>query len=93
MNRRLTDADVVWIVTLVGLAVADAVLALTGRELLTDSARRHGHMTAAAMIIFGLHLLDKLGPLDPFSVAGRVLDCARVRCTRNFSRHDVRIVA
>lgn len=69
----MNAAEWIWIGAAVGLGIADLILARTRQPLLTDVARKRRWITVGAFALLGLHFLDVLGPLDPFSAVGRLL--------------------
>lgn len=62
----MTAADKIWVSTIAGLLAADLVLYKTDRALLTDQAREHKLFALTLLGVFALHILDVLGPVDPF---------------------------
>ncbi len=64
--------DIAWPIILAGVLGADAVLARSGKQTLTDSARKHWPITAAFLLVTTLHFLDWLGPVDPFHQASKL---------------------
>jgi hypothetical protein len=68
----MTHADIIWIGAIAGLLAADIVLVAYGQPLLTDSAREHPMITGAIIGLVALHLLDALGPCDPFRAIGKL---------------------
>lgn len=63
-------AELGWCAALGGLIAFDVWLARTERALLTHIARKHKKAAMATLCVFGLHVLDVLGPCDPFNVIG-----------------------
>ena len=61
-------ATAVWLAT---GAVLDVALVAKGRRPITHVLRTPAG--AAFLIVLGLHVADRLGPLDPFRAAGRVV--------------------
>lgn len=66
-------ADWIWLSTLGVLLASDAILFKTGRPLLTDEARKHKIFALGLLGVFALHIIDVLGPLDPFRALGHLL--------------------
>lgn len=50
----------------VGYLIADAVLLAFDKPVITDTLRRHRFLTVACAAILVAHVIDVLGPLDPF---------------------------
>ena len=65
--------DYAWLGLISTALVVDGVLSKTHSQLLTDSARKRWPVTAGVMAVFVLHLVDVLGPADPFRLLGKAL--------------------
>lgn len=69
----MNHADRVCLGTLIGLSAIDVYLAKNGHSVITDTLRRNRVVFVLGTAVLTAHVLDILGPVDPFKHAGRML--------------------
>lgn len=72
--KRLDQAEKGWLVGGALLIGYDILLAKRGHRTLTGAVRAHPLLALSVGGVLAGHFLGRLGPADPFYVAGRLTD-------------------
>lgn len=72
-NGCVQPSDAVVVSATVTLLLADLCLAKRGHDVITDSLRRHKIVFFVGAGVLALHVLDVLGPADPFKAAAKLV--------------------
>jgi hypothetical protein len=67
----MKPADAVVLASVPVVLVIDAILWERGHELITHTLRNHKKVFFAGSAVLALHVLDVLGPVDPFGWIGK----------------------
>lgn len=71
---KLDGTDKLVLGVIGGVLALDGVLAARHRRLITDVLRANKRWYFLGVGVLSAHVMDMLGPFDPFELAGRVLD-------------------
>jgi hypothetical protein len=71
---KLDGTDKLVLGVIGGVLALDGVLAAKHRRLITDVLRANKRWYFLGVGVLSAHVMDWLGPIDPFELAGRVLD-------------------